>query len=261
MTSPPPSLATGKIGMNIHNVNIQNQFDLRALTFDQSAHWITDSNLIAAHVQAAGSTPGLGLEMCCGTGAVSRGMEAAGWQMTGVDISPSMVEHARRYIDAIVGDVADLSFPDQSFDAIILRQAYFLLDNGPRVLKEARRLLKQDGHLIISLTVPFNEIDAPWLKHVHTVKQAQMVRFFTADDLGDELVEHGFRITGRTELKVRESVSRWMDNAPELDEEIRNKVCNLVLNSPDEYRTLRRVMLENDEILEDWNWVVYSATP
>lgn len=247
--------------MNIHNTNIQNQFDLRALTFDQSAHWITDLNLIAAHVQAAGSNPGRGLEMCCGTGAVSRGMEAAGWQMIGVDISPSMVEQARQNIEAMVGDVAQLSFPDQSFDAVILRQAYFLLDNGPRVLKEAGRLLRQDGRLVISLTVPFNEIDTPWLKHVHTVKQAQMVRFFNSEDLGNELVEHGFRIESKTELVVRESVTRWMDNAPELDAETRNKVCDLVLNSPDDYRNLRRVELENDEILEDWNWVVYSAIP
>lgn len=253
---------TGEIKMNIdHNLYVQQQFDLRAATFDRSVHWITDTNLVAAHVKACGDTSGYGLEMCCGTGAVSRAMKAAGWEMVGVDISPGMVEQARRYITAEIGDVANLSYPDHAFDAVILRQAYFLLNNGPLVLAEARRLLKPNGRLVISLTVPFSEIDAPWLEHVHTVKQAQMIRFFTADALERELRDNGFDVLTRTELTVRESVTKWMDNAPELSEITRKKVCNLVLNGPPEYRDLRQVKLENEEILEDWNWAIFAATP
>ncbi len=248
--------------MNVEHIdNIRNQFNLRASTFDESVHWITDANLIEAHARAAGERPGYGLEMCCGTGAVSRGMQTEGWKMVGVDISSAMVKQAKKYIEARVEDVANLSFPDQTFDAVILRQAYFLLANGPKVLAEVKRLLKPGGCLVISLTVPFNSVDTPWLKHVHAVKQAQMVRFFTADDLGRELEEQGFNNLVRNELKVRESVTKWMKYAPELDQKTRNKVCDLILNGPEEYRNLRQVKVENGEILEDWNWVVYSAIP
>ena len=176
----------------MHDNKIRQQFGMRSASFNQSARWITDHSLAQAHVKAAGLTIGNGLELCCGTGIVGQTLKKAGWDMTGVDITKEMVEETSKHFPAIQGSVEDLPFKPKSFDLIVMRQAYFLVGNGPNVLKEVRRLLKPKGHFVLSQTVPFSMIDTPWLRKVHETKQRDMVRFFTADDLRNELIDHGF---------------------------------------------------------------------
>ncbi|MGE0528094.1 MAG: class I SAM-dependent methyltransferase, partial [Bdellovibrionales bacterium] len=124
-----------------HNNKIKQQFDLRSSSFERSVYWVTDPALISAHTRLAGKPPGKALELCCGTGAVARSLKVAGWDVTGVDLSVGMVEEARKHIKAQVADAANLPFPDGSFELAVMRQAYFLLDDGPAVLKEVGRVL------------------------------------------------------------------------------------------------------------------------
>lgn len=244
-----------------HNDKIKEQFNLRSSTFEKSVHWVTDKNLIAAHVKLAGLIKGKALELCCGTGAVSRGLKEAGWDVHGIDISEGMIEEAKRYIQARVGDVTRLPYPDRTFDLITMRQAYFLLDDGPAALKEVRRVLKPSGRFILSHLVPFSEVDSEHLKAVHTKKQAQMRKFYTTESLIEELQRNGFDVMKKNFVTVRESVTLWMDQAPELSPETRQGVCDLVVNSPDSYRKLRNVEVRDGEILEDWNFVLLLAQP
>jgi SAM-dependent methyltransferase len=244
-----------------HNDKIKQQFDLRSSTFDKSVHWVTDQNLINAHVKMAGLIKGKSLELCCGTGAVSRGLKAAGWDTYGLDISAGMVEEASKHIRARVGDVTRLPFPDRTFDLIAMRQAYFLLDDGPAALKEARRVLKPSGRFVLSHLVPFGVVDSDHLRKVHTAKQAQMRMFHTPETLTEELQRNAFDVVKKTFVTVRESVTLWMDQAPELSAETRQTVCDLVVNAPQSYRKLRNVEVRNGEILEDWNFVLLLAQP
>lgn len=244
-----------------HNDKIKSQFDLRSSTFDRSVHWVTDKNLVAAHARMAGLIKGKSLELCCGTGAVSRGLKEAGWDAYGIDISAGMVSEASKYIHAQVGDVTRLPFPDRSFDLITMRQAYFLLDDGPAALREVRRVLKPSGRFILSHLVPFSEVDAPHLEVVHTRKQAQMRRFHTTETLSEELRQNGFDVMKKSFVVVRESVTLWMEQAPELSPETRQAVCDLVAHAPEAYRKLRNVEVRDGEILEDWNFVLLLAQP
>lgn len=245
---------------NIHELNIKYQFGLRSDTFNRSALWITNPELKAAHVNAAG-TPGRGLAMCCGTGVVGRALVEAGWDMTGVDITPEMVAESSKYFPTINCSAASLPLKNNSFDLVIMRQAYFLLADGPSVLKEAHRLLKPTGRLVLSQTLPFGSVDAEWLRKIHQAKQAQMIRFFTEIDMASELTTHGFEVFEKINLTIRESVSLWMQYAPELSTEVRNTVCEMVLNAPPEYKNLRKVSSDNGEITEDWNWAIFVSRP
>lgn len=245
---------------NIHELNIQYQFGLRSNTFNHSALWITNSELKAAHVKAAGP-PGKGLAMCCGTGIVGKALVEAGWDMTGVDITPEMVAESSKYFPTIHGSADSLPFKNNSYDLVIMRQAYFLLADGPSVLKEAHRLLKPTGRLVLSQTLPFSSVDAEWLQKIHQAKQAQMIRFFTEKDMAAELTTHGFELSNKLNLTIRESISLWMQYAPELSDEVKNTVCEMVLNAPPEYQNLRNVKSNNGEITEDWNWAIFVSRP
>jgi SAM-dependent methyltransferase len=64
------------------------------------------------------------LEVFCATGFFSRILAGTGHRVTAVDISPLMIERAKREaqglaVDFVVGDAADLPFPDAAFDLIV----------------------------------------------------------------------------------------------------------------------------------------------
>jgi len=236
------------------------QFSKRAQTYSASANWIADQVLIRAHIEAAeGKRGGSVLEICCGTGMVGRSFRAEGWQINGIDLTRSMAEEANRFYPCICSPAESIPFLDNSFDVVVLRQAYFLLEDGQKVLAEVSRVLKTDGIFILSQTVPFSAEDRPWLEHIHRTKQFQLKEFFTADTLAGELEEQYFTVATTRSLTVRENISRWMAAAPELSAEKQAEVCSLVANAPKPYRIIHKVEVVEGEVFEDWNWVIFTA--
>lgn len=98
------------------------------------------------------------LDAGCGSGQFALAFAARGAMVTGVDLSPQMIQHARaraaaRAVDVTwhVGDVSRLSAPAGSFDAILARMVLPFVPNLLATLRELRRVLKPDGHLLASV--------------------------------------------------------------------------------------------------------------
>lgn len=236
------------------------QFSKRAGTYSASANWIGDKALIQAHIDAAAIKPlGNLLEICCGTGMVGRNLKAAGWHVCGIDLTRGMAEEANQHFPCICSPAESIPYLDKSFDVVVLRQAYFLLDDGQKVLAEAARVLKADGIFILSQTVPFSADDAGWLETIHRFKQAQMREFFTEESLKAELEKHFFRVQSAAHLSVRENITRWMAAAPELSPEKQAEVCRMVAEAPEPYKSIHKTELVNGEVFEDWHWVIFTA--
>ncbi|MDD2367002.1 MAG: class I SAM-dependent methyltransferase [Desulfuromonadaceae bacterium] len=240
--------------------SVINQFTTRAETYSASANWISDIKLIQEHIAAAlPRTDGTVLELCCGTGMVGRNFAAAGWNVCGIDLTRGMAEEANRFYPCICSPAEQVPFLDEAFDAVVLRQAYFLLDNGQKVLEQAHRVLKPDGVFVLGQTVPFSAADSPWLEHIHRTKQAQLKEFFTEESLKEQLEQKFFRVREVRRMSVQENITRWLAAAPELSLEKRAEVSSLILNSPEPYHSLHKVKEVAGEVLEDWNWVIFSA--
>jgi ubiquinone/menaquinone biosynthesis C-methylase UbiE len=236
------------------------QFTTRAETYSTSANWICDMGLIQAHIEAAGEKSSKNvLELCCGTGMVGRDFAAAGWQVCGIDLTRAMAEEANRFFPCICSPAEAVPFLDDAFDVVVLRQAYFLLEDGQKVLQQARRVLKPGGVFVFSQTVPFSNEDAPWLEHMHRTKQAQLREFFTEKSLRHQLEQEFFQVKEIRRLTVQENITRWLAAAPELSAEKRAEVEGLVANAPEPYRSIHKVEVVGGQVLEDWNWVIFSA--
>jgi len=91
------------------------------------------------------------LEIGCGTGAYTSILQRTGASIFAVDISPKMIEVARRRgkQDNVLFGVADvmrLSFPDSFFDAVVGSFILHHLDLVP-TLKEIKRVIKRGGRV------------------------------------------------------------------------------------------------------------------
>lgn len=72
----------------------------------------------------------------------------------GIDLTPAMLEKAKRYkgtieIDLQVGDVMNLPYRDNSFDFVVMHLIVAVVSDPTRALLEAQRVMKNNGHLIV----------------------------------------------------------------------------------------------------------------
>jgi SAM-dependent methyltransferase len=94
------------------------------------------------------------LDLCCGHGNVAAGLVRAGAKVTGLDFSPIMLEMARKAVPVaqfIEGDAMALNFDDQSFDAVTIGFGIPHVPDPPKVIAEARRVLRPGGKLAFSV--------------------------------------------------------------------------------------------------------------
>jgi ubiquinone/menaquinone biosynthesis C-methylase UbiE len=93
------------------------------------------------------------VDVGCGTGistAMVRELVGNGSYITGIDISPGMLEQARRRIPGakfIEGDAEklELLFPAGSQDAVLYNACVFLLPDPPASFRGARSILRENG--------------------------------------------------------------------------------------------------------------------
>jgi len=83
------------------------------------------------------------LDMGAGAGEALRLLREGGFDAAGVDLSP-------RGEGVEQGDFLHLSFPDGSFDAVLSQCALFVSGDVAGALREANRLLKRGGKLLLS---------------------------------------------------------------------------------------------------------------
>ncbi len=98
------------------------------------------------------------LELACGTGLVSLAISPHVKELTGLDISPAMVEIARKKASLLnisnctflSGDAYHTGLKENAFDVIVICNALHIMMNPEEVLKNAAKLLKPDGILLAS---------------------------------------------------------------------------------------------------------------
>ena len=93
------------------------------------------------------------LDIACGEGYGCAALQKAGAaSVTGVDIAPESVAHARRKygVDARVGDAENIPLPDASVDVVVSFETIEHVDNPSRFLDECTRVLTPAGTAIIS---------------------------------------------------------------------------------------------------------------
>jgi ubiquinone/menaquinone biosynthesis C-methylase UbiE len=237
---------------------VQEQFHTRAETFNISAVWISDQQLIAAHAEAAGMPSGKCLEVCCGTGQVGKSLRARGWSVIGIDISQEMLSHAQAFFSVCTADAHKLPFKENTFSLVVCRQAYHFLCLDAFFV-EIVRVLQPGGVFIGSMTVPFSKEDELWLKKIHQTKQPLLRHFLTEADFVQGVRKSGLVIEASQELTVRENIQHWMKNAPEIPGLTQQKVCGLIESAPEAYKRLHAVSVEHGIVFENWRWIVVAA--
>jgi demethylmenaquinone methyltransferase / 2-methoxy-6-polyprenyl-1,4-benzoquinol methylase len=101
------------------------------------------------------------LDLCCGTGDIAFALAQCGAEVTGLDFSDKMLEVAQTRLQKLLprttgqnikllqGDAQQLSFPDNSFDAVTMGYGLRNLGSWDAGLREMIRVAKPGGRIVV----------------------------------------------------------------------------------------------------------------
>jgi SAM-dependent methyltransferase len=91
------------------------------------------------------------IDLGCGSGVFTQLLREAGYRVTGLDISPKLVERGRRVypgLDLIVGDAEALPFADGTFDGVLLSALVHHFPDPRPLAAEVYRILRPGGRFM-----------------------------------------------------------------------------------------------------------------
>jgi SAM-dependent methyltransferase len=182
-----------------HEQSILDQFTRQAIPFSTSPS-IKDEIALNMLIQASGAEPDdIVLDVACGGGIVVCGFARVVKHATGIDITPAMLDRARKLqaekgltnVTWKQGDVLPLPFADGSFSIVTSRFAFHHFLDPLAVLGEMKRVCRPGGKVIVADSAPaadkadaFNVVEKlrdP--SHVRALPLTELRSLFTSQGL------------------------------------------------------------------------------
>lgn len=140
------------------------------------------------------------LEVGCGPGEAAERIGASGVEVEALDISERMVELTRaRGVNACVGDVQELPFEDESFDAALAAWMLYHVPDVGRGVAELARVLRPGGRLVAVTN------GREHLRELHELLGGEFpTHNFSDENAAEILLRHFARVEAR-------DVGGWID--------------------------------------------------
>jgi ubiquinone/menaquinone biosynthesis C-methylase UbiE len=198
------------------------------------------------------------LDLGCGAGHLSFASAPFSETVVAYDLSPEMIEivdreaRQRKHNNLSVqrGQVEELPFEDRTFDWVVTRYSAHHWNDVRRALREARRVLKPDGTLIIiDVCAPEDPLLDTHLQTVELLRDGSHVRNYSLSNWNSMLVEAEFQISNHSIWKLPLDFKAWVErmNTPVL---LVDAIQALMRNAPQEVRNHFQIAQDGSFVLE-----------
>jgi ubiquinone/menaquinone biosynthesis C-methylase UbiE len=214
--------------MSYHNSRILDQFTRQAAPFAAAAP-IRNQEALDRIVQWAGAGPDdTVLDVACGPGLLACAFARVAKHVTGIDMTPAMLEQARKTqqqqglqnVSWEQGDVYALPFPDAHFSIVSSRFVFHHLQDPLAALKDMKRVCMPDGKIVVADMAP-DATKADALNRAELLRDPSHVRALPEKELGALFGEAGLPSPQvsyyRLESELEELLSRSFPNEGDAD--------------------------------------------
>jgi len=189
--------------MEGHDNQILDQFTKQAALFEsshRSAETAIDEAIRVSEVQSDDTV----LDVACGPGILACAFANAARHVTGIDITPTMLERAKKLaaesgltnIDWQLGDVSSMPFEDDAFSMVISRYAFHHFERPDIVLTEMTRVCRSGGAIVIIDSAPAAEKAAAF-NEVERCRDPSHTCALTADETSALVAMAGLQVSRR----------------------------------------------------------------
>ncbi|MEA1894356.1 MAG: class I SAM-dependent methyltransferase [Euryarchaeota archaeon] len=172
-------------------------------------YWKIYPSLLDKIAQDVG-TGGAVLEVATGTGLVALEIASAAEQVHAIDISPQMIDEAKKKVEVggidnvafSVEDAYALPFGDGMFDTVVCNNALHNMKHPEDALSEIRRVLKPDGRFIAVIAGVGESLKFKIALTISTlVGQLPVFHKLNLDEFADFIDKSGFTVATKDRLK------------------------------------------------------------
>ena len=140
-------------GVEARPITVREGYERWAPFYDEPGNQLFDIEQPVVREILDGVPVGIALDAACGTGRHSAYLASLGHEVIGVDTSPEMLARARAKVPEAefhAADLHDLPLADDSVDLVVCAIALSHVPDLAPVLIEFVRVLRPNGHLVIS---------------------------------------------------------------------------------------------------------------
>lgn len=142
----------------MHQDAIREEFSRQSRSFGTSAAMTSAQTLGALIELVPDDADAHWVDVACGPGVIARAMASRVGSVSGVDLTPAMIEEAERRagdeevesVSFSIGEATALDFPDASLDGAITRLSLHHIPAPGRVVAEMARVVRPGGWIVVS---------------------------------------------------------------------------------------------------------------
>jgi ubiquinone/menaquinone biosynthesis C-methylase UbiE len=151
------------------------------------------------------------LDVACGPGVVACYVARFARHVTGIDLTPAMIQKARELqasqgisnVEWRIGDVAALPFADDAFSLVLSRYAFHHLRDAHAVLVEMRRVCQPSGKIVIAdVCLPDDSHIVQSFNRLEQLRDSSHVHAFSAGEFQALFDGAGVRKTQTVDYRV-----------------------------------------------------------
>ncbi len=181
-----------------HNDLIIDQFTKQAIPFANLAAHSHEETFKLLFTLSNASDKDTVLDVACGPGLLACEFAKATLHVTGIDLTPAMIEQAKilqqqkgmNNITWDIGDVTHLPYDDASFSLVVTRYSFHHMIDPALVLDEMKRVCHPGGRVVIvDVTPQADKINA--YNYVEKLRDPSHVRALTFEELHEMIDKAG----------------------------------------------------------------------
>lgn len=181
-----------------HNETVISQFTKQAVPFAQLSQHSNQYGLELMIKLSQPKNTDTVLDVACGGGIISCEFAKIVSQVTGIDLTPAMIEQAKslqkekqlKNINWKIGDVLNLPFDDNSFSIVVTRYSFHHLIDPQKALEEMKRVCRPNGKVVvIDVTPDKDKVDL--YDQVEKLRDSSHVRALTFSELKSMMEKTG----------------------------------------------------------------------
>lgn len=190
------------------NARVIGQFSQQAQGYGKLTRGMANEARSAAFAALIGAAPDdIALDICCGPGSLALDLAPYVAHVTGLDLTPAMLDQARAAqasrgadnVNWVEGDAFQMPFGDSAFSLVTCSAAFHHMENPRLALAEMARVCRRGGRIVVRDVTPEAEKAPAYDRmerlrdpsHAHALTREELASLGDALPLSEPALRHG----------------------------------------------------------------------